>query len=97
MYFLLVVIVLALSWALGVARFYWPLLVYAFAAVNFPVSLGYLWLEGRSTPWWHAHLGHAINDEIGQGVAFLLMVVLQAVLYTVAISLYRRSRRQVSR
>lgn len=82
-YFLALVIVLALDWALGVARFYWPAVTYGFAIVNFPIGLGYLWLEGQSTPWWHAHFGQAVNDEIGQSIAFLLMIALQALLYTV--------------
>jgi len=95
-YLLTVLVMLALSWVLGIGRFYWPLLLYGFAAVNFPFSLGYLWLEGRGTPWWHLRFGRAINDEIGQGVAFLLMIALQAALYTVVFFLYRRARRQTS-
>ncbi len=91
-YLLVVLIVLALDWALGVARFYWPAVTYGFAIVNFPIGLGYLWLEGQSTTWWHMHFGQAVNDEIGQSIAFLLTVALQALLYTAVFLVYRRSQ-----
>ena len=60
------------DWALGVGRFSWPSLESVFAVINFPWSVPFLWLDGQSPVWWRDYIG--IDDEIGGGLAFLLMV-----------------------
>ena len=85
---------LGLDWFVGVARFHWPAFGHVFAAINFPGSIVYLWLEKQPSPWWHGFFGPAVNDEIGQGASFLLMVALQAVLLTTLLLLLRRRQTQ---
>ena len=93
-YLVVAVGLLGLDWFVGVARFHWPAFGHAFAAINFPWSIVYLWLEKQPSPWWHGFFGPGVNDEIGQGVSFLLMVALQAVLLTTLLSLLRRRQTQ---
>jgi len=91
---MIAVALLGLDWFVGVARFHWPAFGHVFAAINFPWSIAYLWLEKQPNAWWHGFFGPAVNDEIGQGVSFLLMVALQAVLLTTLLSLLRRRQTQ---
>ena len=93
-YLMVAVTLLGLDWFVGVARFHWPAFGHVFAAINFPWSIAYLWLEKQPNAWWHGFFGPAVNDEIGQGVSFLLMVALQAVLLTTLLSLLRRRQTQ---
>lgn len=71
---------LAIDWFLGAARFaFFPgemtLLLILF---NFPFGIVFLYLEKMPSPWWQGLFGGGVNDEIGQAVSFLAMVVLQA-------------------
>ena len=93
-YLMIAVALLWLDWFVGVARFHWPAFGHVFAAINFPWSIAYLWLEKQPNAWWHGFFGPAVNDEIGQGVSFLLMVALQAVLLTTLLLLLRRRQTQ---
>ena len=93
-YLMVAVALLGLDWFVGVARFHWPAFGHVFAAINFPWSIAYLWLEKQPNAWWHGFFGPAVNNEIGQGVSFLLMVALQAVLLTTLLSLLRRRQTQ---
>ncbi|MBL7183867.1 MAG: hypothetical protein ISS50_05395 [Anaerolineae bacterium] len=94
-YLVVAVALLGLDWFVGVARFHWPAFGHVFAAINFPWSIVYLWLEKQPSTWWHGFFGPLVNDEIGQGISFFLMVALQAVLLTMLPSLLRR--RQTAR
>jgi len=93
-YLVVAAVLLGLDWFVGVARFHWPAFGHVFAAINFPWSIVYLWLEKQPSTWWHGFLGPEINDEIGQGISFLVMVALQAVLLTALLSLLRQWRTQ---
>ena len=93
-YLMVAIALVGLDWFVGVARFHWPAFGHVFAAINFPWSFVYLWLEKQPNPWWHGFFGPGVNDEIGQGVSFLLMVALQAVLLTTLLLLLRRRQTQ---
>ena len=93
-YLLVAIVLLGIDWLVGVARFHWSAFSHAFAAINFPCSILYLWIEKKPTLWWHGHFGGLIDDEIGQGISFLLMVALQAVFLTILLSLSQRWRTQ---
>lgn len=93
-YLMAAIVLLGLDWFVGVARFHWPAFGHVFAAINFPWSIVYLWLEKQPSPWWHGFFGPWVNDEIGQGASFVLMVALQAVLLTMLLSLLRRRQTQ---
>lgn len=80
------------DWVLGVARIHWPAFLPLFFLVNFPAGIAFLWLERRDTLWWHERLGWAINDEVGQSIAFLGMVAVQAALYAGLFTVYSRRR-----
>lgn len=65
---------LVADWILGIARFHFPFFKYIFAAVNFPFSMIFLWLEKQNNIWWHEFFFGFAGDEIGSFVAFLLMI-----------------------
>ena len=88
------ILLLLIDWALGVGRFYFPLLIVLFVFFNFPFSLAFLSLENQPTTWWHGIFGPMINDKIGQFVSFSLMVVFQAALITVLLLRFKRYRIQ---
>lgn len=79
---------------LGLARFHWSAFGHAFTAVNFPWSIVFLWLEKQPSVWRHRVLGSLVNDKIGRGLAFLLMVALQALLFTALLVLFTQWRTQ---
>lgn len=88
---------LALDWAMGVGRFYFPIFKSFFLVINFPFSILDLWLESKSSTWWFSVLGtQAINDEIAQAILFFIMVVVQSIFYTFLFLLIRRIIRQKS-
>ena len=91
MYLAVASLLLVIDWALGVGRFYFPLLIAPFVFLNFPFSLAFLFLERQPTTWWHGIFGPLINDEIGQFASFFLMVVFQAALITLLLLRFRAS------
>ena len=88
------IVLLGIDWFVGVARFHWSAFSHAFAVINLPWSILYLWIEKQPSVWWHEVFGSLVNDEIGQGISFLLMVALQAVLCTTLLLLCKRWRTQ---
>ena len=93
-YVLVAPLLFGIDWFVGVARFYWPVFGRVFTVINFPWSIPTLWIEKQPSIWWHGHFGGFIDDEIGQGISFLLMVALQAVFLTILLSLSQRWRTQ---
>ena len=89
-YILVTPILFCIDWLVGAARFHWPFFKYLFAVINFPCIVPFLWLEGKPSIWWNDIFGSSINDEIGQGIVFLVMVVLQSVFYTALILLFTK-------
>ena len=86
---------LLIDWALGALRFSWPFVEPVFAVVNLPWSVPFLWLKMQPAIWWRDHIG--IDDEIGMGLVFLLMVGLQASLLTAVLSRWTARRALWSR
>jgi len=86
---------LALDWAVGVGRFYFPLLKILFLVINFPFSILFIWLESKSSIWWFNILGtQLINDEVAQLILFFIMIFSQAILYTLLFLLIKKIIRQ---
>jgi len=96
-YLLVALALLGIDWFLGVARFQWVVFGHVFTAVNFPLSLVYLWLEKQPSTWWFNYFGRPVNDEVGQFIAFLLMIGLQAAVYTTLLLLFKRWQTQTQR
>lgn len=85
---------LVVDWFLGAARFAFlpgemTLLLILF---NFPLGILFLALEKMPSPWWQGFFGRGVNDEIGQAVTFLLMVVVQAAWFTALFAKVRQVR-----
>jgi hypothetical protein len=91
-YLVVVVVLFFVDWVLGVARLQWPGFKPVFVGVNFPFSLGFLWLEQQPNSWWQANFGQYAGDEAGQFIAFGWMILLQGVIYTLIIHSWRRWR-----
>ena len=75
------------DWFLGVARQQLaPAFETVFKIINFPCSLPFLWIEKQTNPWWYGIFGRKLqfllNDEIGTMLAFIIMVLLQAFLFS---------------
>jgi len=81
-----VIVLFGIDWFVGIVRYRWPIFKPLFAIINFPCSTGFLWLERKPNTWWHNVFGHrfevVLNDEVGVGFAFIIMVLLQAMLIT---------------
>src|SRR5687767_4239059 len=75
-YLSIAAIVLVIDWGLGVARFQLSALSPLFVGLNLPSSLAFVWLERQPSSWWRNTA--LFDDEVGQIVAFLAMVALQA-------------------
>lgn len=101
-YTLTVVSLLVLDWFLLWARFYWfgfgDVTKWIYTLVNFPWSLFYFWIEAKRNPWWYASFGRRfeflLNDEIGPLILFLVIVLLQAVVFTYITLWIRKLREQ---
>lgn len=72
------VIVTAIAWLLGVLRFSYLWAEVAFKALLFPLGSVYLQFEHRIMD---QPLTNIANDEITQVVLFVLMILLQALIY----------------
>jgi hypothetical protein len=101
-YALTAVSLLALDWFLLWARFYWfgfgDVTKWIYTIVNFPWSLLYFWIEAKRNPWWYTAFGRQfeflVNDEIGPLILFIIIVLLQAGVFTFIISSIRKLRDQ---
>ncbi len=84
------IILFVVDWLLLLGRFYWfgfgAVSTWIYTVINFPCSILFLWLEKKPNTWWYGVFGHRFeylfNDEIGILLAFIILVLLQAVLIT---------------
>lgn len=84
------IILFVVDWLLLLGRFYWfgfgAVSTWIYTVINFPCSILYLWLEKKPNTWWYGVFGrrfeYLFNDEIGILLAFIILVLLQAVLIT---------------
>lgn len=83
-FLILALVLLLIDWILGVARFRWEALHYAFLVLNLPSSLGFEWLDSQPAAWWRETA--RLEPEVGSAIAFLGMVGVQAALWSVALS-----------
>ena len=88
-----------LDWAIAVASLRWESpFNHIFTVINFPLSLPFKYLEQQRNPWWRDIFGYhpvsqwVLNDEIGVLIAFLVMVSLQAALFSFLILRFERAR-----
>jgi hypothetical protein len=81
------------DWFLLWARFYWfgfgGTTKWIYGILNFPWSVFYFWIEAKRNSWWYGTFGTrfelVLNDEIGPLLVFLLIVAMQATIFTVFI------------
>ncbi len=84
------IILFVVDWLLLLGRFYWfgfgAVSTWIYTVINFPCSILYMWLEKKPNTWWYGVFGrrfeYLFNDEIGILLAFIILVLLQAVLIT---------------
>lgn len=81
-FFYLFIVFLMVFWVVGILRFHFPIFNMLFKIISFPSGLAYIALEDKPSAWWFDLLGtNLINDEIAQLLLFIIMVVIQALLY----------------
>ncbi len=93
------IILFVVDWLLLLGRFYWfgfgAVSTWIYTVINFPCSILYLWLEKKPNIWWYGVFGrrfeYLFNDEIGILLAFIILVLLQAVVITL-LFLWLRTR-----
>ncbi|MGD8456638.1 MAG: hypothetical protein PVF83_09660 [Anaerolineales bacterium] len=82
------------DWFLLWARFYWfgfgDVTKWIFSIVNFPWSVVYFWCEAKPNSWWYESFGRRfeflLNDEFSPMLLFLIIVLIQAMVFTFIIS-----------
>lgn len=92
MYVLTAASLLILDWFFLWARFYWfgfdGVTELIYRIVNFPWSIFYFWIAAKPNPWWHttfgSHFEYLLNDEFGPLLVFLIIALLQAMIFTMA-------------
>ncbi|MHC4545139.1 MAG: permease prefix domain 1-containing protein [Planctomycetota bacterium] len=84
------IILFVVDWLLLLGRFYWfgfgAVSTWIYTVINFPCSILYLLLEKKPNTWWYGVFGrrfeYLFNDETGILLAFIILVLLQAILIT---------------
>jgi hypothetical protein len=82
-------ILLARSFGRGWAAIMKPI----FTVVNFPWSFFFFAIEDKADPWWSATFGKSswiLNDEFGPMILLLIIIAVQAAVFTVLISGVRK-------
>ena len=79
-YILIVVVLLILNWILGMARVNGLVPLWAFAVLNFPFGLPYIWMEAHWAGTYYVVSGRLVS-ELWSLVLFFFMVAAQAWLY----------------
>ncbi len=96
-YIVTVVSLLVLDWLLLLFRSFgrgWAAIMKPiFTAVNFPWGFVYFPIEAKANPWWSATFGKSswiLNDEFGPMILLLIIVAVQAAVFTALISGLRK-------
>jgi hypothetical protein len=79
-FILMVVVLLILDWVLGMARVHGLAPLWAFAILNFPFGLPYIWMETHWAGTYYLVGGHIVSELWSLGL-FFFMVVAQSWLY----------------
>lgn len=86
-YLLVATITMAVAWMFGVLRFTYPIAEKVFQIVLFPFGWLYIIIENYVI---HDGMQDWMDDEFGQGLLFLLLVLLQAWFYYLIVWFVRR-------
>jgi hypothetical protein len=96
-YTVAVVSLLVLDWFILLARSFgrgWAAIMKPiFTVVNFPWGFFYLPIEAKANPWWSATFGKSswiLNDEFGPMILLLIIVAVQAAVFTALILGFRK-------
>lgn len=104
-YFLVWGILSIVNWFFLWSRFYWfgfrGTTQKIFEILNFPLSNVYLWIEAKPNPWWNETFGTTsgvfFNDEFGPLLALVIVCLLQAAIFILLFSGFRRLWRAIKR
>jgi len=104
-YFLVWGILSIVNWFLLWSRFYGfgfrGTTLTIFQILNFPLSSAYLWIEGKPNPWWTGKFGTTfsivLNDEFGPLLSLVIVGLLQAAIFILLFSGFRKLWRAIKR
>jgi hypothetical protein len=102
-YFLVGGILIIVNWFLLWSRFYWigfrGTTQTIFQILNFPLSNAYFWIEAKTNPWWKGNFGTTfntfLNDEFGPLLALVIVGLLQAAIFILLFSGFRKLWRAI--